>query len=83
MMLKSAALKTAANLENSAVAIGLEKVGFHSSPKEGQCQILHLYLYLNLSISIYLSIYLYIYLSIYLSNSAIQKKEILPWQQHD
>ena len=23
-----------ANLENSAVAIGLEKVGFHSSPKE-------------------------------------------------
>ena len=24
--------------ENSAVAAGLEKVSFHSSPKEGQCQ---------------------------------------------
>ena len=27
-----------ANLENSAVAMGLEKVSFHSNPKEGQCQ---------------------------------------------
>ena len=27
-----------ANLENSAVARGLEKVSFHSSPKERQCQ---------------------------------------------
>ena len=27
-----------ANLENSAVATGLEKVNFHSNPKEGQCQ---------------------------------------------
>ena len=27
-----------ANLENSAVATGLEKVSFHSSPKEGRCQ---------------------------------------------
>ena len=27
-----------ANLENSAVATGLEKASFHSSPKEGQCQ---------------------------------------------
>ena len=27
-----------ANLENSAVATGLEKVRFHSSPKERQCQ---------------------------------------------
>ena len=26
------------NLENSAVATGLEKVGFHSNPKERQCQ---------------------------------------------
>ena len=25
-----------ANLENSAVATGLEKVSFHSNPKEGQ-----------------------------------------------
>ena len=27
-----------ANLENSAVAAGLEKVSFHSNPKEKQCQ---------------------------------------------
>ena len=27
-----------ANLENSVVALGLEKVSFHSSPKERQCQ---------------------------------------------
>ena len=27
-----------ANLENSAEATGLEKVGFHSNPKERQCQ---------------------------------------------
>ena len=26
------------NLENSAVATELEKVSFHSNPKEGQCQ---------------------------------------------
>ena len=35
---ESAALNMPANLENSAVATGLEKVSFHSSPKEGQCQ---------------------------------------------
>ena len=28
-----------ANLENSAGATGLKKVSFHSSPKEGQCQL--------------------------------------------
>ena len=27
-----------ANLQNSAVATGLEKISFHSSPKEKQCQ---------------------------------------------
>ena len=37
-MLWSAALNMPANLENSAVATGLEKVGFHSNPKERQCQ---------------------------------------------
>ena len=26
------------NLENSAEATGLEKISFHSNPKEGQCQ---------------------------------------------
>ena len=31
---KSAALNMPANLENSAVATGLEKVSFHSNPKE-------------------------------------------------
>ena len=34
---KLLALNMPANLENSAVATGLEKVSFHSSPKEGQC----------------------------------------------
>ena len=33
-----AALKMPANLEHSAVATGLEKVSFHSNPKERQCQ---------------------------------------------
>ena len=32
-----------ANLENSAMATGLEKVSFHSNPKEEQCQRLHNY----------------------------------------
>ena len=35
---KSAALNTPANLENSAVATGLEKVSFHSNSKERHCQ---------------------------------------------
>ena len=33
------------NLENSAVAIGLEKISFHSNPKEGQCQRMFKLLY--------------------------------------
>ena len=33
-----AALNMSANLENSAVATGLEKVSFHSNPKERQGQ---------------------------------------------
>jgi len=36
--MKSAAFNMPANLENSAVATGLEKVSFHSNPKERQCQ---------------------------------------------
>ena len=35
---ESAALNMPANLENSAVAMGLEEVSFHSNPKERQCQ---------------------------------------------
>ena len=35
---ESAALNMPANLENAAVATGLEKVSFHSNPKERQCQ---------------------------------------------
>ena len=31
-------LNISINLENSAVATGLEKVHFHSNPKERQCQ---------------------------------------------
>ena len=34
----SSAFNMPANLENSAVATGLEKVSFHSNPKERQCQ---------------------------------------------
>ena len=33
-----AALNMPANLENSAVATGVEEISFHSSPKEKQCQ---------------------------------------------
>ena len=33
-----ALLNMPANLENSAVATGLEKGSFHSNPKERQCQ---------------------------------------------
>ena len=32
------AINMSAYLENSAVATGMEKVSFHSNPKEGQCQ---------------------------------------------
>ena len=35
---ESAALNMPTNLENSAVATRLEKVSFHSNPKESQCQ---------------------------------------------
>ena len=38
MMLWKAALNMPANLENSAVATGLEKVSFHFNSKEKQCQ---------------------------------------------
>ena len=36
--IESAALNMPADLENSAVATGLEKVSFHPDPKERQCQ---------------------------------------------
>ena len=35
---ESAALNMPTNLENSAVATGLEKISFHSNPKERQYQ---------------------------------------------
>ena len=45
-----AALNMPANLENS-VATGLEKISFHSNPKESQCQrvlkLLHSYTHLT------------------------------------
>ena len=34
-----------ANLENSAVALGLEEVSFHSNPKEGKYQRMFRLLY--------------------------------------
>ena len=34
-----------ANLENSSVAMGLEKFSFHTNPKEGQCQRMFKLLY--------------------------------------
>ena len=34
---KDDAVKVPVNLENSAVATGLEKVSFHSNPKEREC----------------------------------------------
>ena len=37
-ILKDDAVNMPANLENSAVATGLEKVSFHSNRKERQCQ---------------------------------------------
>ena len=37
-ILKDDAVNMPANLENSAVATGLEGVSFHSNPKERQCQ---------------------------------------------
>ena len=36
--LKDNTVKVSANLENSAVATGLEKVSFHSNPKEGNAK---------------------------------------------
>ena len=35
---ESTALNMSANLENSAVATELEKISFHSNPKERQCE---------------------------------------------
>ena len=44
---ESAALNTPENLENSAVATGLEKVSFHSNPKERQYQRMFKLLHCN------------------------------------
>ena len=44
-----AALNMPANLENSAVATGLEKVSFHSNPKEGWCKECSNYLTITLT----------------------------------
>ena len=38
MMLIKCCTQMPTNLENSAVATGLENINFHSNPKEGQCQ---------------------------------------------
>ena len=50
-MRESAALNMPANLENSAVTTALEKVSFHSNPKDRQFQrilkLLHNYIHLT------------------------------------
>ena len=50
-ILKDAAAEVPENLENSAMATGLEKISFHSNPKEGQYQrmlkLLHNYTHLT------------------------------------
>ena len=38
ILIDDAALKMPANLENSTLATGLEKISSHSNPKERQCQ---------------------------------------------
>ena len=38
LLLRSAAFNMPANLENSAVATGLEKASFHLNTEKGQCQ---------------------------------------------
>ena len=38
ILIDDAALKMPANLENSTLATGLEKISSHSNPKETQCQ---------------------------------------------
>ena len=38
--MESAVLDTPANLENTAMTTGLEKVSFHCNPKDRQCQIM-------------------------------------------
>ena len=53
---ESAALNISANLGESAVATGLEKVNFLSNPKERQCQGMFKLLH---NVSICLSVYLY------------------------
>ena len=49
-ILNDDAVKVSANIENSEVAKGLEKVSFHSNPKERKCQrmlkLLHNCIYL-------------------------------------
>ena len=37
-ILKDDAVKVSANMENSEMAKGLEKVSFHSNPKERKCE---------------------------------------------
>ena len=47
---KSAAPNLPANLEKTAVAIGLEKVSFHFNPKERQCQRIFIFYSKNLNV---------------------------------
>ena len=44
---ESAALSMSAKVENSAVTIGLEKVSFHSNPKEDNAKLPHSFTHLT------------------------------------
>ena len=54
---ENVAVNMPANMENSAVATGLETVNFHSNPKERQCQRMlklpHIYVYMYMYIYMY------------------------------
>ena len=54
-MLLKCCIQYVSKLENSAVATGLEKVSFHSTPKEGQCQRMSILLILNEHIIVLIS----------------------------
>ena len=54
-MLLKCCIQYVSKLENSAVATRLEKVSFHSTPKEGQCQRMSILLILNEHIIVLIS----------------------------
>ena len=68
-----------ANLENSAVATGLEKVSFHSNPKERQCQRIYKVESYNIKIQVFFKSCFLLFLRETSSKSSM-KGEHQPWQ---